>query len=526
MPPDGSFRLVAAPGATELLSRPVAEQARALFDAWLGSVYHELARVPTLDFERRLDPAAPWIDPSPHAYYGTDLPTLSRLDGARRSIVRAIQSAARRRSDAWLRISALQTAIRADDPELLVPLRSGPQIYGGSYGRRARYYEGIRRPGARSLTTSFAATSTGSRWRERTSRPSSPSRSTGSDSSSWARGPTASSPASGSTPLGRHVLLDEPFEEEDTSHGGPHLVVQPSFEVIVLDAAANLGLVAQLDDFAERASLDRAATYRLTREAAVRGLDRGHSVQWMVGLLESASATPLPQNVRFSLEEWSRLYERIHVRRRATLLVADSPPKLDALARRSGARGPPRQAPLADDGARAWRASARGRAIRRQARGSTGMATTTPCRSVGGSGSSEPTLIEPLPDADEPYLRYRLGRFAVAEGQRFRITADSIREATAKGLPAEAIITYLQTVAEGKVPDDTCLRIRGWGGLYRSAPLRSGRRRRAAPGHDALGRPADPRGPPSAPPTARRERHRARSRRASRPPGRRSPSAA
>lgn len=464
-------QLTAFPGATEILSRPVAEQARALFDAWLGSTYHELARVPTLDFERRLDPAAPWVDPSPHAYYGTDLPTLSRLRGARRSIVRAIQSAARGRSDAWLRLSALQTAIRADDPELLVPLRSGSPTYGGPYGRRARYYEGIRRP-KRAFPDNLIRRDLD--WAEVEGAYVA---TVVAEPLHWLGLVELGEESDGTlaafrlTPLGRHLLLDEPYEEEDTSHGGPHLVVQPSFEIIVLDAAANLGLVAHLDDFAERASLDRAATYRLTREAAVRGFDRGHSVQWMVEILESASAAPLPQNVRFSLEEWSRLYERIHVRRRATLLVAESAAQLDAwladpeTAGLLGKRLSPttvlvlgerrseveRYVAKRDVG---WHAHDYAMPFRRRFR------------------LPEPTAIEPLPDADEPYLRYRLGRFAVAEGRRFRITADSIREAIAKGLPAEAIITYLQTVADGKVPDDTCLRIRGWGGLYQ--PLRHG----------------------------------------------------
>ncbi len=460
-----SPRLVAAPGATELLSRPVAEQARALFDAWLGSVYHELARVPTLDFERRLDPSAPWVDRSPNAYFSTDLPTLSRLTAARRSIVRAVRSAARGRADAWLRMPALETAIRADDPELLVPLRPGSPVYGSPSGRRARYYEGIRRPG-RAFPDNLIR-----RDLDWTDVEGAYIATVVAEPLHWLGLVELGDGADGAlasfrlTPLGRHVLLDEPYEEEDTSHAGPHLVVQPSFEVIVLDAAANLGLVAQLDDFAERTSLDRAATYRLTREAAVRGFDRGHSVEWMVGLLESASAAPLPQNVRFSLEEWSRLYERVHVRRRATLLVADSPSQLDAwladpeMARLVGERLSPTTVLVPGE-----RRPEVERYVARRDVGWHGHDYAAPFRRR--FRIPEPTLIEPLPDADEPYLRYRLGRFAVADGRRFRITAESIREAIAKGLPAESIITYLQTVADGKVPDDTCLRIRGWGGLY------------------------------------------------------------
>ena len=464
-------QLTSVPGATDLLSRPVAEQARRLFDAWLGSTYHELARVPTLDFERRLDSSAPWVDPSPHAYYGTDLPTLSRLGDARRSIVRAIQFGARGHSDAWLRLSALQTAIRVDDPELLVALRPQSAGYGGTYGRRARYYEGIRRPG-RAFPENLLR-----RDLDWTEVEGAYIATVLAEPLHWLGLVELGEASDGTlaafrlTPLGKHVLLDEPYDEETASHGGPHLVVQPSFEVIVLDAAANLGLVAKLDDFAERSSLDRAATYRLTREAAVRGFDRGRAVRWMLDLLESASAAPLPQNVRFSLEEWSRLYERIHVRRRTALLVADSPAQLDAW--------------LADDKLTGWlgerlsptavlvSGDRREEFERRLAERDAALRIhdyALPFRRR--FRVPEPTLIEPLPDADEPYLRYRLGRFAVANGRGFRISAESIRDALAKGLHAEAIISYLQTVADGKVPDDTCLRIRGWGGLYQ--PLRHG----------------------------------------------------
>jgi hypothetical protein len=88
-----------------------------------------------------------------------------------------------------------------------------------------------------------------------------------------------------------------------------------------------------------------------------------------------------------------------------------------------------------------------------------------------------PATVEIDPKRAEPYVRYRLARFAdlasdaePADALVYQITADSVRRAIKDGLKIDDIISYLSNGALGPVPADTLLRVRGWGGAY--SPLR------------------------------------------------------
>ena len=100
------------------------------------------------------------------------------------------------------------------------------------------------------------------------------------------------------------------------------LVVQPNFEVVVYPEIAGISLLVELDRFAERVRMDRAALYRLTRADLCRGLQGGLTLDDITRRLEACNAGPLPQNVAYSLEEWERLYNRIHVHRSISLIEA------------------------------------------------------------------------------------------------------------------------------------------------------------------------------------------------------------
>ena len=131
------------------------------------------------------------------------------------------------------------------------------------------------------------------------------------------------------TPLGQSVLTGASAPPAPARVGGARLVVQPNFEVIVLDATASLDLMARLDGFATARSVDRAAIYHLTREGLVAALQGGARLAEIERLLEEESGGPLPQNVRYSLTEWARQFERVTVRRAATMLEADDAAQLD-----------------------------------------------------------------------------------------------------------------------------------------------------------------------------------------------------
>jgi hypothetical protein len=109
------------------------------------------------------------------------------------------------------------------------------------------------------------------------------------------------------------------------------LVVQPNFEVVAYMETAGVPLLVELDRFAERVRLDRVALYRLTRAALYRGLQDGLTLDEVLHILETRNGGPLPQNVAYSLAEWERLYQRIHVQRAVTLVEATDDEELQAL---------------------------------------------------------------------------------------------------------------------------------------------------------------------------------------------------
>jgi len=260
---------------------------------------------------------------------------------------------------------------------------------------------------------------------------------------------------------------------------GPQLVVQPNYELIVLDATTNLATLSRLDDFAERLTLDRAATYRLTRDSLVRGLDKGLAGADLLDFLERESRAPVPQNVRYSVEEWVRAFERIHVRRGAHLLVAETSSELDRW--------------FADEqigkllGERLSPTVALARSVRRETLESLLTKRGHEPRTVDyqrpRSGSVrvvQPDIIDLDRRRDEPYVRYRLGQFASAESVapghdkhlRFRISAESIQRSVNLGSPAQSIITYLEGISGGVLPAEMKLRIRGWSGQYSKGALK------------------------------------------------------
>ncbi|GCE27089.1 hypothetical protein KDA_25730 [Dictyobacter alpinus] len=102
------------------------------------------------------------------------------------------------------------------------------------------------------------------------------------------------------------------------------LIVQPNFDLLVL-APASEGLLVTLDRFADRISLEHIAQYRLSKASVTRAIQHGAHADLILQTLESAVEGDIPQNVRYSLEEWERQARRIEIWPDATLIeVADS----------------------------------------------------------------------------------------------------------------------------------------------------------------------------------------------------------
>ncbi len=460
--------LRAAPRADTFLNESEYDAARLLYSAWLDLDWSEFARVPGLVAE-------PWSYSGPG-----DIPNAGRIAHARRQITVLLTIV----PDGWFAFADLSTRLRQIAPEFLVDrVPDFPPSYYNYYSyygqdnfyaaRQAteqNYYRGFARADLRSrdrrlrkdqdwddVEGAFVAQvlDESLRWLGMVD---------------IGTGAGADAPlAVRLTELGRRLLRQD-VEPAAPVVGGVSLIVQPNFEVLVLDALGNLDLVARLDAFADSQSLDRAAVYTLTRPSIVRGLAGGLSEDQIVATLEDGAASPLPQNVRQTITDWAREFERVHLLRDVAVLEAPDAATLDrwladpALAASFARRLTPTVA-LLHEGAPTGLGEALGREHE--------------VWSINYALDPPQVLDLPRPDRivvpaqdDDPYLRYRLIRFTDPEpGEEgadatYRISPDSLARARTAGQPIDEILSFLGFKARAGLSPDDVLTLRGWSGYY------------------------------------------------------------
>ncbi len=132
------------------------------------------------------------------------------------------------------------------------------------------------------------------------------------------------------TSFGSDILADrKDFRADGTRKS---LVVMPSFEIIVYPQEASFQLLYDLECLAERSSRESAYRYKMTRESLQAGVICGLKPGEILKLLEGNSSTPLPQNVRYSVEDWAN---QAHVAqtRLVRILETDSKAAMDKVMR-------------------------------------------------------------------------------------------------------------------------------------------------------------------------------------------------
>ena len=121
--------------------------------------------------------------------------------------------------------------------------------------------------------------------------------------------------------------------------GDRALAVGADFEVLLFRPTPRrvwaLGAIAEPD------RLDTVCTYRLTEGSVRRGVATGLTPEQIVAFLERGGGAPLPQNVAFTLREWTRGHAGVRLSR-ALLLRPDGAgdaatlERLQAALRRAG----------------------------------------------------------------------------------------------------------------------------------------------------------------------------------------------
>lgn len=120
---------------------------------------------------------------------------------------------------------------------------------------------------------------------------------------------------------GVQVLMSTTLLEISQETWG-RLIIQPNFELVVLAPVSEV-LLIKLDTFADRIRLEHIAQYRLSKSSVTRAISYGLHAQEILEVLEHASGTEVPQNVRYSVVEWERQARRIELWPNSTLLEVD-----------------------------------------------------------------------------------------------------------------------------------------------------------------------------------------------------------
>ena len=121
------------------------------------------------------------------------------------------------------------------------------------------------------------------------------------------------------TRAGLYALDTGPRPEERALTGG-ELVVQPTFELVVIAGRPDVSLIFTLERFASRTGPAPGTTYLLEEASVYRGVREGLEIAEILDFLHGHAQQPLPDPVVFSLQDWARRQERIKVWRRSALI--------------------------------------------------------------------------------------------------------------------------------------------------------------------------------------------------------------
>src|SRR5205809_660418 len=112
----------------------------------------------------------------------------------------------------------------------------------------------------------------------------------------------------------------EPSNNSVVPANGRSLIVQPSFELLLLQP--DLPTVYSLLPFAQVNQIGIVSRLTLTRNSVLRGLEADRNIEQIIKILEEHSQKELPQNVLYTLRDWTKLYKEVTI---SQVLLLDVP---------------------------------------------------------------------------------------------------------------------------------------------------------------------------------------------------------
>ena len=269
------------------------------------------------------------------------------------------------------------------------------------------------------------------------------------------------------TPFGAQVLGLRPPEETRPPTG--RLVIQPNFDILAMDGVGDRVLL-QLDRFADRIRQERVLEYRLSRDSVYRAQKSGMQVREILKVLEAESDHPVPQNVRYALEEWDRLYHQIVVRPSVSLCQVADPAILDSLQRdqtfrRALIRRVSPTLALLRGSKRRMDELLRALTEKGYMPIRTSADTASPRVQDRFRVESDGRLI-PVYTVPNLFIRHELSVFAEDRGPGLCLTPDTVKAAVEHGMTVDGILEGLQRFVVGDLPQSVIEAVRRWGNYF------------------------------------------------------------
>jgi len=271
------------------------------------------------------------------------------------------------------------------------------------------------------------------------------------------------------TSLGAWILG---LGKEVTIHDeGGRVVVQPNFQILAMEPISDEVLIT-LDHFSDsEMGGDRVMSYKLSRQSVYKGQQDGWDVPRIIEYLEKASGTPLPGNVRRSLEEWQTLHERIVFRRGVTLLQAADRETLDQLLEDSKLAQTLGQRVAENVTLPPGDVSQVAKALRK--RGWLPLVTQSTDRNAPNSlQADEDGRLRFVLAAPSIYALGKVAPFTEMVEGTHQITSKAVQKAlTHRETTVDSILEALQSVHIGKLPHKLVIDIKAWGEYYGNAKM-------------------------------------------------------
>ena len=102
------------------------------------------------------------------------------------------------------------------------------------------------------------------------------------------------------------------------------IIVQPTFEIVALPETPE-DVLFNLSRCSELKVADKVHIFTLTKKTLLNAIDKGMNAEKIIVLLQNNAKTEIPQNVLYSIEEWSKLYGSVGLKKGVFL---DADPEL------------------------------------------------------------------------------------------------------------------------------------------------------------------------------------------------------